>query len=137
VTIYIRTNKFNKNHLQDRSFATQCLDVPSNYPPDFYEVTMPALTKIFKPGLNYTKAGIFLTDITPSQTIQQHLYESTKNNSIETKQIISSMMDAVRSKYGRNSIKFGSMGVRPNWYAKSSRLSNRYSTKLKELIEAH
>lgn len=117
--------------------ATINLPVASDYPPDFFTPAKQALTKLVSPAYRYTKLGVTLRQIATDQHVQQHLFASEQNQTIDTKTQTLTCIDAIRRRYGREKIQFGLISSQKTWRAKKQYLSPRYTTRVTEIIEAH
>ena len=93
------------------------------------------LSKIYKPGYKYKKAGVLLEGIQPNNQIQLnlfHLFDSAKKQQTN---VLMKTIDAINKKWGRDSIKLATEGINQPWKMKRSRLSQRYTTNWNELLE--
>ncbi len=137
LTVYIRSSYYSKTEPYYGNSMTMALPIASNYTPTFIQYGLQMLKKIFKPGVRYAKAGVFLSEITPQHTIQQHLFLQKENNQIGVRQSISDAVDAVRNRYGRSSIGFAAAGIHKKWQGKNEQRTPRYTTHLTELLTAY
>ena len=137
LTVYIRTSFHSRTQEYYGKSSTVALPVASNYTPLFITESRKLLKKIFKPGIQYYKAGVFLSDITSETVVQQHLFRGTDNTQIPIHKNVSSAIDAVRARFGKKMVTFGAMGVHNNWTMKSEHRTPRYSTELSEILVAH
>lgn len=137
LTVYIRSSYFSKYHPYYGKSMTVGLPIASNYTPDFITSALEIVRKLFKPGILYAKAGVFLTDITPEKAIQQHLFLEELNSNQILHQSISHSIDSIRQRFGTKSITFGAMGVKRRWHARCDKRSKRYTTNLNELLQVH
>lgn len=117
--------------------ATINLPIASDYPPDFFTPAKQALTKLVSPAYRYAKLGITLHQIATNQHVQQHLFASEQNQTIDTKTQTLACIDAIRHRYGMDKIQFGMISSPKIWRAKKQYLSPRYTTKVTDIIEAH
>lgn len=135
LTVFVRTRSVGdkpKYHACNLSLATA-----SNYPPDFTTLIPAALNQLIKPNARYTKTGILLSGISPATALQQHLFETQTTQSLELHKTIQSTIDALRHRYGAQSIQFATAVPTSNWQTRCERRSKRYTTRLPELIVAH
>lgn len=137
LTVHIRTSFHSQTQPYYGRSSTVALPVPSNYTPTFITHAMEELSKIFKPGIQYYKAGVFLSEITSEDAIQQHLFLENHNSQISTQKEVSNAIDSVRTRFGKRLISFGAMGLGNSWTMKSENRTPRYSTELSEILVAH
>lgn len=136
LTVAIRTSYYSKTQEYYGNSMTVGLPVASNYTPNFITHGLSILKKLYKPGVRYAKAGVYLSNITPETKVQQHLFLEKENTDIPLRQNISTAIDSVRSRYGKKSIGFAAMGVNKTWRMKSENRTPRYTTHLTELLTA-
>ncbi len=137
LTVYIRNSFHSKTQPYYGKSLTVGLDVASNYTSTFITHGLELLKKIYKPGVEYYKAAVFLSDITPEHTVQQHLFLDSQNTRIPVHKNISDAVDTLRRRFGRKVLTFGAMGVKNTWAMKSENRTPRYTTELSELLTAH
>lgn len=137
LTVYIRTSYHTKSEPYYGNAKTVGLEVASNYTPTFIAHAKALLKQIYKPGVRYAKAGIFLSGIHSQATIQQHLYLEKENAAVPIRQQVSAALDAVRSRYGRRSIGYAASTTRTHWQGKSQQRTPRFTTHLTELLRAY
>ncbi|MBM3096929.1 Y-family DNA polymerase [Gluconobacter cerinus] len=87
---------------------------------------------IWLPSYRYFKAGVILTDLRPAG--QQSQLFSTRDSKISS--IAMTAMDKVNARFGPGSIRLSSTGIDRFWRPRSSLLSDRYTTRLEEIIRA-
>jgi DNA polymerase V len=132
ITVFIQTNRFKINDLQYNNSATIEIPVASNYTPKLMEYAFLLLSKLWKPGYNYKKCGVILSGLSAQNTIQHNLFE--EENSLKNKKTMQ-IMDALNIKYGRNTLKFASLGNKCEWKLKQENLSPKYTTDWNELLK--
>lgn len=137
LTVYIRNSYYSKTEQYYGNSMTMAVPIATNYTPTFISHGLSMLKKIFKPGVHYAKAGVFLSDITPQTAVQQHLFLTKENAEIPVRQNISDAIDTVRNRYGRKSIGFAATGIQKKWQGKHEQQTPRYSTHLTELLTAY
>ena len=89
------------------------------------------LERIYKPGLIYHKAGIFLTDIVPDMSLQQSLLMEVDH---ERQRRLMEAIDQINQKHGRHTIRPLRMGFEQKWRMRQERLSQRFTTCWDELL---
>ena len=131
--VFVMTNRFKTGYYYN-SFGFG-LPTQSDYTPDLINHAKYCLGKIFKEGLEYKKAGIFLTGLVPKSSVQLDLYSSSEpKEAIEKKEKIMSVMDKINKKYGKYTLKSLSIGTSQPWKMLSNMRSKRYTTVWEEVL---
>ena len=134
VGIFLYTNRFREDLDQYYPTATVNLDVPANSASEIIRAALKALRYVYKPGYEYKKAGVVVTDIVDSDSIQQVLF-GFDGQARERDDKISEVMDKVNTS-GENLLRLGTQ--RPGHYADGIRREFRsglYTTSWADLIE--
>lgn len=107
------------------------LPTPTQSTPELVTQALLALRQIHNPTLRYRKAGVIITEITPSQGIQGNLFIPTD---FLRHQRLMQTIDTINHTHGQDTIRLAAQGYRSPWQMKRSHLSARYSTNLNEII---
>lgn len=135
LTIFVKTRSVGdkpKYHARSLSLTTA-----SSYPPDFTTHIPQTLKQLTHQNARYIKTGILLTGISPATSLQQHLFETQTTQSLNQHQAIQGTMDALRQRYGVQSVQFATALPTSNWQTRCERRSQRFTTRLPELIVAN
>jgi DNA polymerase V len=122
VQVSLLTNRFRKDLPQ----YMPSLAVPLPYPTDdSLEVNRWAqelCERMFKPGYQYKKAGIMLSEISPVGQVQGDLLapESAGNTRLM------SALDALNQRFGRGTVKVSTQGAYRDWQMRQERKSPNY-----------
>lgn len=102
--------------------------VPLTYPTnDSLEVNRWAAylcERIFKPGYQYKKAGVMLSEITPASQCQGDLLEPGPAINDRLMQAL----DTLNQRYGRGTVKVSTQGAYQGWQMLQERKSPNYTT---------
>ncbi len=131
VMVFLKTNKFQVNEPQyGRSFAIQT-PYPTNSSIDIVKYAVQALSKIFKKGFKYKKAGVMVMGLCPENSLQLNMFHQAnpKHKALMQK------IDYLNKSIGQQKVKFACQDLTKLWKMKQERLSNRYTTKLNEILE--
>lgn len=131
LTVFISTSSFrlNPNEIYSASASRQML-IPTAYTPTILENAYSLLERIYKPGFEYRKAGIFLSDITFDNAKQQSFFLKVD----EKKQTgLMRAVDKINGRFGRHTVRPLAMGFDHKWKMKQEKLSSRYTTRLSEI----
>lgn len=137
LTVYIRTSHFLPEEKRYGASRTHLLSLPDSYTPTFIAAAHQLLDELYKPGFPYAKAGVFLTHISPENLLPQGLFSQIENAAILHNRKVSTTIDAIRKAHGKYSIQYGLLRKKHSWTGQSNRRSQRYSTRLNELLVAH
>lgn len=91
-----------------------------------------ALSRIFKPGYCYKKAGVMLVDISSAQNRQRDLLSEAPEQDG-----LSEIADCINAKMGRASLIFCAEGVRHGWRNRNDMKSPGYTTRWRDLVRVH
>ncbi len=83
------------------------------------------LKKIFRYGLKYQKAGVFLDGLVDSGSTQQDFFFKPVPGKSEK---LMSLLDELNKKHGRDTVQFASCGVEKKHKMKQKMLSPKYTT---------
>lgn len=128
--VFVRSNPFDPKSEQYRNGCTITLPhaTDSNFILNRYALT--GLRSIFKPGIEYKKAGVILLGLTPSSSRQINLFE--QNTAKHT--ILMETLDKIHRRYGPHRMKLASQDLKQTWKMKREHLSNRFTTEMNEII---
>jgi DNA polymerase V len=103
---------------------------PTNSTFEINRLAQLALTKIYKAGISYKKAGIIVSDLTPATAYQLGLFATENPKHIEVMQTL----DTLNTRYGQV-VKFANNDLKKRWKMKQMQLSKRHTTSWNELFE--
>ncbi len=135
VTISIRTSYFT----QDKQYHA-ALSVSFDYPTSDSRIILSAVTqllsRIYRPGFAYAKAGIVLSDLTTTRTHQNDLFvPSLSRNDLLRSDNLMTLLDELNTRSGAK-VFFGAQGKAPQQTSAGSDkrlLSPEYTTNFKEV----
>lgn len=129
--VFIRTNYKSKVQKQYSNSATVIFNNHTNNLREIVKLATQSLTKIYKTGFNYQKAGVVLFDIRPESDKQSDLFEdSSKLQNSENEQVT---IEKINYKFGSGKIFLASSGTRKPWKMKSDKQSPKYTSNFGEL----
>lgn len=133
VGIFLYTNRFREDLDQYYPSASVRLEVPASSAPEIISAALKALRYVYKPGYQYKKAGVIVSDIVDADSIQQVLF-GFDDRARERDDRISEVMDKVNTS-GRNLLRLATQ--RGGHYADGIRrdfCSGLYTTSWQDLI---
>ncbi len=90
-----------------------------------------ALDRIFKPNFGYKKAGVIVMELTPERSKQKMLFANSDPKHLELMAVI----DQLNKAFGKQKVKLASQDLGRTWKIKQEKLSQRYTTRLEEIIQ--
>ena len=128
--VFVRSNPFNLDAVQYRNGCTLTLPhaTDSNFVLNRYALM--GLRSIFKPGIEYKKAGVILLGITPSSSRQITLFEQDTAKHA----VLMQTLDKIHRRYGPHRMKLATQDLKQTWKMKREHLSNRFTTEINEII---
>jgi DNA polymerase V len=131
IYVFVKSNSHQKNKLQYRNGIVMTLPYGSNSSITINKYAIEGLKKIYKKNVEYKKAGVIVMGLIPNNKIQLNIFE--KEN--PKHQVLMKTLDFIIKKEGNGKIKLGSQDLKRIWKMKQTKLSPRYTTELKEIIE--
>lgn len=131
VTIFIETSRFASECERYAGSATHSLLYPTCATDELLAVALRATDAVYKPGYHYKKAGIMLHDMVPSHQMTTRMFHQ---DSWERSRKVSGVMDAINRRYGRHTIRYGSVETRGRWQMRAAHKSQGYTTRLDEVL---
>ena len=133
VYVFIRTSPFKT----DEPFYSNGMTIPLPSPTDdsrqLVNVALWGLKRIYKPSLDYVKAGVMLGEIVPANGIQTDLF--SQQTAHPKSSALMQTLDQVNRKMGRESLKLASEGFTRPWKMKQGNKSPNYTTRWGEVLE--
>lgn len=109
VSTFLSTNPHREDLDQYGNFATEKLLVATSDTSVIATAACNALRSIFRPGYQYKRAGVMLSDITGDDAIQLDLFNNQGEKITRSVELMKAI-DALTTKYGMNSVKLASQG---------------------------
>jgi len=92
--------------------------------------TMKALDIIYLPGYKYNKTGVMVMDLIPAEQLQLNLFD----NQGEKGQSVMKAVDGINKLFGEEVVRTATQTFNRKWKLKQNHLSQRYTTRLNELM---
>jgi DNA polymerase V len=132
VHVFVATNPFSARQPQYSAGAQTALVRPSNHSPDLIAAALELLREIYRPGHQYKKTGVFVTELIAESDLQPDLFEAPAETVGRVREL-DRIVDGLNRKLGRNAIRYGSMGVKSRWAMRQERRSQKFTTRWDEL----
>ena len=130
IVVMLRSNKYDTNGKQDNQSCMITLSYPTNSTLVISKSAINLVSKMFKKGVSYKKAGVMVMGLVPTDNFQLNLFE---NENPKHKPLMKSI-DALNKRYGTYKIKLGNQDLKRTWKMKQERLSPKYTTNIKDII---
>ncbi len=130
VLVFLHTNPFKKISQYFNQVSSNLLTATSATN-TLISVATKSLEKIFKPGFEYKRAGVILTNLTSDRIVELQLSggEGLKNSHRVMKTV-----DGINEKMGRDTVRFGICGTRQDWKMLSKMRSPSYTTRWDQIL---
>jgi DNA polymerase V len=133
VTVFVETNRFSQVDPQYGNSATIPLAYPTDATQELMPVALSIAARLFREGYRYKKAGVMLTGLVPREPSTTRMFDSEE---YERRRHMSTVIDEINQRFGREAIRFGACGLEQRWRTKAERRSKRYTTRWDELMTA-
>ncbi|MBN2780332.1 MAG: Y-family DNA polymerase [Candidatus Marinimicrobia bacterium] len=132
--VFIHTNYFREDLPQYKR------NIVVSFPPTqntlaLVRTAKDALKKIFRPGYEYKKAGVILTDFVQEDSLQGELFDGIYENKREMELVRA--VDVLNERYGRGTVRLGDQGLLDKHALKQEKRSRSYTTRWNELLEVN
>lgn len=104
---------------------------PTSYTPELIALAKEGLSRIFRPGYQYRKAGVLLGDF--SEDLQDDFI--TPREGSEKKTQAMEMIDQINARYDKPAIRFAAEGIERPWKGKRSNCSPKFTTSWSGLLK--
>jgi DNA polymerase V len=134
VLTFILTDPHKPDEPQHRASLTLAAALPTSSTPELMALARQALTRIYKPGHTYKKAGVMLLDLEHGPARLSLLHPETPRDAKNA--ALMAVLDAVNARHGRDALRPASAGLGRPWRMRQARKSPRYTTAWDELVVA-
>jgi DNA polymerase V len=131
--VFIHTNGFRTDYPQYSRNIVIKLPVATNSSSELAKYATKMVEAIFKPGFHYHKAGVILSDIIPENQVQLNIFDPNINRPKQKE--LFRVVDLMNGTMGRDTIRLAAQGKERKWKLKQERLSKRYTTNWKDILE--
>ena len=133
--VFIGTNPFKPDDPQYHPGATVPFTLPTADTSKLIQAARAGLTRIYRKGYRYKKAGVMLMDLGPVNMRQGELFASEgtalpsiTSNSTESRAKLLALMDAANQYLGRGTLRFAAEGVAQPWKMRRDRVTPAYTS---------
>ncbi|MBO7143861.1 MAG: DUF4113 domain-containing protein [Salinivirgaceae bacterium] len=133
VSTFLSTNPFREDLEQYGNFATTKFSMATADTRAICNAAISALEEIYRPGLQYKKAGVYLSNIASDENIQFDLFEDTAK--VEKSNKLMAALDSLTDKYGMDSVKLASQSfAKPQLYLTNFQQSLNQTSNINDVI---
>ncbi len=129
IQVFLQTNRFRKDLPQYMPSLAIPLPMPTNDSLAVNKWACHLIDLMFKPEYQYKKAGVVLSEISPTSHIQGDLLTLET----ETNSRLMTAIDQLNTRFGRGAIKISTQGAHRSWQMRQERKSPCYTTVWTEL----
>ena len=133
ITVFIRSNKFNKKNQPYYGDKTYSFISPTNDLFEIVRLAVEALSSIYKPGIKYKKAGILLSDLSSEGIYNRDLFFQRSEKDLLKKIKVNRVFDRLNSKYGSGTICIAKENYEKFYLTRRKNLSPAYTSNFYDL----
>lgn len=132
MVVFVMTNRFEPASFFSGS-VTADLPVPTDLTPELIGYAREAVGQAYRPGMQFRKAGVLLTDLVSVSPAQAGLFDQVDR---ERAHRVMRAVDEINALMGRDTLRYAASGLKQNWQMRRERRSPRYTTCWSELPRA-
>ena len=129
IQVFLQTNRFRQDLPQYMPSLAIPLPSPTNDSLVVNKWACYLVDLMFKPEYQYKKAGVVLSEISPTSHYQADLLEP----SVSAKPKLMSAIDQLNNRFGRGAVKISTQGAHREWQMRQERKSPNYTTDWSDL----
>ena len=132
VSVFACSNRFREDLQQYSNIATMRLDSPSSDTLEITEAAIRLADRIYRPGIQFKKSGVILSDITPGPT-HHILFDPIPKR--DERAELSTAIDRMNRKYGLKAVSLAVAGYgNADWKNRKDRLTPNYLTDIDQIM---
>ena len=133
ITVFIRSNKFNKKNQPYYGDKTYSFISPTNDLFEIVRLAVEALSSIYKPGIKYKKAGVLLSDLSSEGVYNRDLFFQRSEKDLLKKMRVNRVFDRLNSRYGSGTICIAKENYEKFYLTRRKNLSPAYTSNFYDL----
>jgi len=134
LSLFISTNRFDREATPYANGASQHLLFATDFTPDLIAIAQALLQQVYRPGIRYHRAGVYLAEIGSCHVIQTDLFGSYDDEQEAKKTRLMATLDIISAFCGRDAIFFGAQGIGRPWQTRAARRSAGYTTRWSDIL---
>ena len=131
VTVFITTNRFKPDEPQYANSAVVQLPQPANDTLTLVQAALRAVERLYRPGYQYKKAGVLLTELGPASVVQGDLFSAPAQQ--ERRGALMRTVDSLNQQFGAGTVFCAAEGIEKEWQMRSGLRSSGFTTRWGEL----
>ena len=132
VSVFACSNRFREDLQQYSNIATMRLDSPSSDTLEITEAAIRLADRIYRPGIQFKKSGVILSEITPGLT-HHILFDPIPKR--DERAELSTAIDRMNRKYGLKAVSLAVAGYgNADWKNRKDRLTPNYLTDIDQIM---
>lgn len=120
VTVFLQTDRFRTEPHYSNAFSYDSI-YHSDVTSEIYRWVSVCLARVFRPGLQYKRAGIVLGDLIRTAAVPDRLFD---HRDFERRHHLVRSMDELNLRYGRDVVRFAVLNESGRWQSQSTHRSN-------------
>jgi len=128
--VSIRTGMFNPDEAHHAQGALVELPYPTCDTLLMTRLATDAVARIFRPGFRYSKAEVLLMDLRQPGEFSEDLFALKQSVACDR---LMQVMDDINERWGRGTMRAGSVPVSPDWGMRREMMSQSYTTRIDQL----
>ena len=128
--ISIRTGMFNPEEAKYANGALVELPYPTDDVRLMTKLAVQAVDRIYRPGFRYSKAEVLLLNLCQHGEYTDDLFAESQP---ETSQRLMGVLDQINGRWGRGTLRTGSVPAEPDWGMRRELMSRSYTTRIDQL----
>ncbi len=130
--VFIRTNKNRPDRPQYHASQTIAFLTPSDYTPTLVKAAIRGLEAIWRPGYDYNKTGVILTELVPEGARQRSLLEDFEDDRSDQ---LMATVDRINRNMGKGTVRLGAEGFKNTWAMRRNFKSPSYTTDIHQVLQ--
>ncbi|RNI30851.1 Y-family DNA polymerase [Rufibacter immobilis] len=131
ITVFIHTNRYAPVEQYFKSITLE-MPVATDSTVELVQRAVEGVKQIFRPLIQYGKAGVVLTDLVPVQAVQPDLFAQS---TVVAHQELMKSLDLLNQRWGSGTVVVAAVGMRQEWKMLKGMCSQRFTTHWNELLQ--
>jgi DNA polymerase V len=131
LTVFVSSSRYKDNYFSNS--ASFQLRSETAHTPKLLAPALMLAERLWHDDIIFSKAGVILTGLTESESIQLNLFEPYQAGMDLQERHLMETVDAVNIRYSQGSLRLGAQGIDQPWKTRAQFLSPRYTTRWSEL----
>jgi DNA polymerase V len=121
VTVFLKTDRFNPTPFYFEDAATYRSVYHSDVTSEIYTWVTACIERIYRPGMQFKRAGVELSDLKTAEVISLRLFEQ---RDFERRHRLNKVIDELNFRYGRDILRFATLEASGDWQGRSQHRGN-------------